>query len=234
VRQHQETGAGQLSLPVLLTVGRAEHLPSGADLSRLRLRPQPIWVSGDRAPAVGDRGGALPWPRVRGVPGWWHRGTACGPGRRIDQPVFSTPLSPGAPPVVAPELARTHKTSASTGVLCDCVVVAASSPRSRSTRTAPSSAADDGGYEQWPYLDEEVLVASRSRKVCLTCHWFRHHAGVNCIPVLTCQLHQGLLAHGEHITRRCQSWTKDLARQRGVASWRAGAAAQEPPGDQPG
>ena len=69
--------------------------------------------------------------------------------------------------------------------------------------------------EEWPYLDQEVLVASRSRKVCMTCHWFRHHAGVNCIPVLTCQLHQGLLAHGEHLTRRCQGWTDDMTRQRG-------------------
>ena len=77
-------------------------------------------------------------------------------------------------------------TSASTDVLCDGVAVAASPPRSRGTRPAHSSAADDHGYEQWPYLDEEVLVASRSHKVCLTCHFFRHHAGVNCIPVLTC------------------------------------------------
>jgi hypothetical protein len=81
----------------------------------------------------------------------------------------------------------------------------------------PSSAADDGGYEHWPYLDEEVLLASRSSKVCMTCHWFRHHAGVNCIPVLTCQLHQGLLAHGEHLTHRCQGWTDDMTRQRGWA-----------------
>jgi hypothetical protein len=95
--------------------------------------------------------------------------------------------------------------------------VAASPPRSRGTRPAPSSPANDGGYEQWPYLDEEVLVASRSSKVCLTCHFFRHHAGVNCIPLLTCQLHQGLLAHGEHLTRRCQGWTKDMVRQRGWA-----------------
>ena len=64
--------------------------------------------------------------------------------------------------------------------------MAASPPRFRDTRPAPSSAADNGGYEQWPYLDDEVLVASRSSKVCLTCHFFRHHAGVNCIPVLTC------------------------------------------------
>lgn len=95
--------------------------------------------------------------------------------------------------------------------------MAASPPRSRGARQALSSAADDGGYEQWPYLDEEVLVASRSRKVCLTCHFFRHHDGVNCIPLLTCQLHQGLLAHGEHITRRCQGWTDDMVRRQGWA-----------------
>ncbi|PZV21318.1 MAG: hypothetical protein DCF18_12395 [Cyanobium sp.] len=84
---------------------------------------------------------------------------------------------------------------------------------------APGSATDDGGCEEWLYLDEEVLVARRSSKLCLTCHVFRHHAGVNCTPLLT---------------RRCQGWTKAMARQRGVASSPAGAAAQEPPGDQPG
>lgn len=92
-----------------------------------------------------------------------------------------------------------------------------SPPHSRGTRSALTPADDDGAYEEWAYLDEEVLVASRSGKVCLTCHFFRHHAGVNCIPVLTCQLHQGLLAHGEHLTRRCQGWTKDMALQRGWA-----------------
>ena len=66
--------------------------------------------------------------------------------------------------------------------------------------------------EDWPYLDEAVLLRTRSRKVCMTCHWFRHHAGVNCIPLLTCQLHQGLIAHGEHLTSRCQGWTDDIQR----------------------
>ena len=45
----------------------------------------------------------------------------------------------------------------------------------------------------------------------------RRHAGVNCIPVLTCQLHQGLIAHGEHLTSRCQGWTDDMVSQRGWA-----------------
>jgi len=56
--------------------------------------------------------------------------------------------------------------------------------------------------EEWPYLDEGVLLKTRSRKVCMTCHWFRHHAGVNCVPVLT---------------SRCQGWTDDMTRQRGWA-----------------
>ena len=95
--------------------------------------------------------------------------------------------------------------------------MAVSPLRSRGTRPAPSAAGDDGSYEEWAYLDDEVLVGSRSRMVCLICHWFRHHAGVNCITLLTCQLHQGLLAHGEHLTRRCHGWTEDMARQRGWA-----------------
>jgi hypothetical protein len=69
--------------------------------------------------------------------------------------------------------------------------------------------------EEWPFFDQEVLERSRSRKVCMTCHWIRHHAGVNGIQVLTCQLHQGLLTHGEHLSRRCQGWTEDMTRQRG-------------------
>ncbi len=83
------------------------------------------------------------------------------------------------------------------------------------------SLAEDAGFmepsiEEWPYLDEGVLRPSRSRKVCLTCHFFRHHAGTNCcIPLLSCQLHQGLLAQGEHLTHSCQGWTDDMTRQRG-------------------
>jgi hypothetical protein len=71
--------------------------------------------------------------------------------------------------------------------------------------------------DEWSYLDRQQLQPSRSRMVCMTCHFLRHHSGVNCIPVLTCQLHQGLLAHGEHLTHRCQGWTEDLARYRGWA-----------------
>jgi hypothetical protein len=84
-------------------------------------------------------------------------------------------------------------------------------------RPAALNARLESPIEEWPYLDEAVLLKTRSSKVCMTCHWFRHHAGVNCIPVLTCQLHHGLIAHGEHLTLRCQGWTDDLVCQRGWA-----------------
>jgi hypothetical protein len=54
--------------------------------------------------------------------------------------------------------------------------------------------------EALPYLDEDVLRPSRSRKVCMTC-----------------QLHHGLIAQGEHLIRRCQGWTDDMVRQKGWA-----------------
>jgi hypothetical protein len=71
--------------------------------------------------------------------------------------------------------------------------------------------------EEWPFLDPDLLQPSRSRRVCMTCHFFRHHSGVNCIPLLTCQLHQGLIAHGEHLTHRCHGWTEDQVRRHGWA-----------------
>jgi hypothetical protein len=77
--------------------------------------------------------------------------------------------------------------------------------------------------EDWPWLDQDVLRSSRSRQVCMTGHFFRHHPGPNCIPLLTCHLHQGLIAHGEHLTHRCSGWTEQLDRQRGWAPEVAGA-----------
>jgi hypothetical protein len=70
-------------------------------------------------------------------------------------------------------------------------------------RSHPRQAARPELMDEWPYLEQGMLLTTRSRKVCMTCHWFRHHAGPSCIP-LTCQLHQGLIAQGEHLTHRCQ------------------------------
>ena len=84
-------------------------------------------------------------------------------------------------------------------------------PRSRLQPSRDEAIAD------WPQLNKDVLRSSRSRQVCMTCHFFRHHPGPNGIPLLTCQLHQGLIAQGEHLSHRCSGWSEDLHRQRGWA-----------------
>ena len=99
--------------------------------------------------------------------------------------------------------------------LCKLSAMAPSRVPSRGLSGDPASG--EIPIDAWPYLDEEVLKSSRSRQVCITCHWFRHHAGVNCIPLLTCQLHEGLISHGDHLTHRCPRWSPDLAAQRGWA-----------------
>ncbi|MCP9841153.1 hypothetical protein KBY93_10990 [Synechococcus sp. J7-Johnson] len=40
-------------------------------------------------------------------------------------------------------------------------------PRSRSSGDQQES------IEDWSYLDEGVLLKTRSRKVCMTCHWLQ-------------------------------------------------------------
>jgi hypothetical protein len=111
--------------------------------------------------------------------------------------------------------ATTNPIPASTYVRMQDLMMALS--RSRSARSVAAAVEAAGDCEAWPYLDEDVLRPSRSRKVCMTCHWFRHHPGAQCIPLLTCQLHQGLIAQGDHLLSRCQGWADDMVRQRGWA-----------------
>ena len=50
------------------------------------------------------------------------------------------------------------------------------------SRLQPSRKDD---IEDWPWLDQALLSASRSRQVCMTCHVFRHHPGperIRCSP----------------------------------------------------
>jgi hypothetical protein len=72
------------------------------------------------------------------------------------------------------------------------------------SRTAALAARLDLPVEEWPNLDSEVLLKTRYCKVWMTCHWFRHHAGGNCIPVLV---------------SRCQGWTDDMTWEQAVKLW---------------
>ena len=61
-----------------------------------------------------------------------------------------------------------------------------------------------------PWLDQDVLLSSRSHQVCMSCHFFRQHPWADGIPLLACHLYEGLIAHGEHLTRRCCEWQENL------------------------
>jgi hypothetical protein len=87
-----------------------------------------------------------------------------------------------------------------------------------SVRTGSSAATARGlGYarsasiEDWPWLDQQVLRTSRSLQVCMTCLLFRHHPGPDGIPLLTCHLHQGLIAYGEYLNPTLQRLDGELA-----------------------
>lgn len=61
------------------------------------------------------------------------------------------------------------------------------------------------------------MRSSRSRKLCITCHFYRHRVAADGIPELACELHRALIPQGVHLANRCQGWTDDLVRQQGWA-----------------
>ena len=66
-------------------------------------------------------------------------------------------------------------------------------------------------HKDWPFLDREVLLPSSSSKFCLNCRWFCHQVEPNCIPLLSCLRHQGLLANGDYLSQHCCCWTQQPA-----------------------
>jgi hypothetical protein len=70
--------------------------------------------------------------------------------------------------------------------------------------------------EDWEFLEWGVLRPSRSGAVCITCEHFRYEVANQCVTVLTCPIHQGLIPQGEHLTKRCSQW---VARREVAVGW---------------
>ena len=79
-------------------------------------------------------------------------------------------------------------------------------------RPAALAAQPDLIIDEWPYLDSEVLVETRSRKVCMTqaSRWSELHPRAHLPAAPGC-----LIAHGEHITIHCQGWSDDMTHSQG-------------------
>ena len=73
-----------------------------------------------------------------------------------------------------------------------------------------------GVAEEWEYLGGGVLRPARTAAVCIACQHFRYEVGSQCVTVLTCPIHQGLIPQGEHLTKRC---AQCMARRELAAGW---------------
>lgn len=61
--------------------------------------------------------------------------------------------------------------------------------------------------QDWPYLDEALLIQSRSFQICLTCTHFRAEEEEPGWPLLVCLHHRGLLASAYPFSRCCLAWS---------------------------
>jgi len=73
----------------------------------------------------------------------------------------------------------------------------------------------DEAIKVLPCLDRDVLRSSRSRQVCLSCHFFPTSPGSQLHPTAHLLPAPRLIAHGKHLTHRCSGWTEDLHCHRG-------------------
>ena len=63
-------------------------------------------------------------------------------------------------------------------------------------------AVDSVAAEEWDYLEIDVLRPARSSRVCMTCQHFRYEVGRDCVTLLPCPIHQGLIPQGEYLAHR--------------------------------
>ena len=66
--------------------------------------------------------------------------------------------------------------------------------------------------EKWEYIEESCLTKTRSTSVCMTCHHFSHCCDRHSRTLLTCDVQQRLIPHGDHLTSRCPLWMPSQVR----------------------
>ena len=69
--------------------------------------------------------------------------------------------------------------------------------------------------EEWEYIEKGILQRSYSACVCMTCKHFDYTCDRHCRTVLTCQIQQRLIPHGQHLNSRCPMWFKQIQKEVG-------------------
>jgi len=69
--------------------------------------------------------------------------------------------------------------------------------------------------DEWEFMEAELLRASRSGQVCITCQHFTYGTDAHCRTLLGCKLQSKQLGQGEHLTKQCRHWLTRRERQVG-------------------
>ena len=62
--------------------------------------------------------------------------------------------------------------------------------------------------EEWEYIDDPTYSRSIGSHVCMTCSKFDYSSQASCGSILSCNWHQKLIFHGQHLTHSCELYQK--------------------------
>ena len=62
--------------------------------------------------------------------------------------------------------------------------------------------------EDWEYIEDPTYSRSIGSHVCLTCLKFNYSTQPNYGSILSCNWHQKLICHGQHLTHSCEMYQK--------------------------
>ena len=61
--------------------------------------------------------------------------------------------------------------------------------------------------EEWDYIDKRELQNWKGQRICITCQWFTYGVDSSCRTILGCNLRRQQLQQGEHLLKRCDTWS---------------------------
>ena len=64
--------------------------------------------------------------------------------------------------------------------------------------------------EEWEYIEDPTFSRSVGSHVCITCSKFDYTSKASCGSILSCNWHQKLIYHGQHLTHSCELYHKKV------------------------
>tara|TARA_S200000501_G_C20665722_1_gene673929 strand:- start:546 stop:845 length:300 start_codon:yes stop_codon:yes gene_type:complete len=61
---------------------------------------------------------------------------------------------------------------------------------------------------EWEYIEDPTYSRSIGSHVCMTCSKFDYSTKASCGSIFSCNWHQKLIFHRQHLTHSCESYQK--------------------------